>query len=137
MEPAPELPDSVRSAYESHEGHVLAGLLRLRELLFEVARDIPEVETITEELKWGQPSFLTQPRTGSTIRIDAIRETDAGIFAMYFICTTNLVGRFREQFGDTFVYEKDRALIFESADTLPETELRECIAMALTYHLHK
>lgn len=137
METTPPLPDSVRSAYASYDGQVLAGLLRLRELVFDVAREIPEVGPIREELKWAQPSFLTRPRIGSTIRIDAVNANRPGSFAMYFICSTNLVDRFREMFGDAFRYEGNRALIFEDLETLPETELRECIAMALTYHLRK
>lgn len=137
MTSASGFPESVRSVYESYDEATLAGLLRLRALVLEVAQDTPEVGPINEGLKWGQPSFLTKPRTGSTIRIDATKEHDPGRFAMYFICTTNLVDRSREAFGDIFHYEGNRALIFEDVETLPVAELRECIAMALTYHLRK
>lgn len=137
MKTTPPLPDSVKLTYESYDGEVLAGLLRLRERVFEVAQDTPAVESISEEIKWGQPSFLTRPRAGSTIRIDATRGLGPERFAMYFICSTNLVDQFREQFGNVFRYEGNRALLFQDAHTLPEAELRECIAMALTYHLRK
>jgi len=40
-------------------------------------------------------------------------------------------------FGDVFTYEKDRALLFRVDESLPTNELRECVAMALTYHLPK
>jgi hypothetical protein len=56
---------------------------------------------------------------------------------MYFICHTNLVAAFKGLFGDLFSYDGNRALMFDVGDEVPENELRECVAMALTYHLNK
>ena len=90
-----------------------------------------------ETLKWGQPSYLTtETKSGSTIRLDAIRAMP-GSYALYFHCQTTLVETFKDKFGATFRYEGNRALIFSAADKIPETELRECIALALTYHVKK
>ncbi len=38
-------------------------------------------------------------------------------------------------FGDTFTYDGERALLFRAGEPLAEDELRECVAIALTYHL--
>ena len=93
------------------------------------------VGDIIECLKWGQPSFVTEnPKSGSTIRIDAVGNTPDAV-AMYFICTSGLVERFREQYLDAFDYEGNRALVFRAGDDLPEAELAHCIAMALTSKL--
>ena len=54
---------------------------------------------------------------------------------MYFICYSNLVERFEELFGDVFVYDKGRALLFTVGEDVPENELRECVVMALTFHI--
>ena len=104
-------------------------------LVLDVAEKTDGVGQIEECLKWGQPSFVTKkPKSGSTVRIDEVGGTDDK-YAMYFICNTNLVERFREQYPDTFDYEGNRAIIFDVTDEVPEIELRHCVAMALTYHL--
>ncbi|MGB3546335.1 MAG: hypothetical protein WBA17_05145 [Saprospiraceae bacterium] len=56
---------------------------------------------------------------------------------MFFKCTSRLVPVFKEVYGNTFRYEKNRALIFSEDDLLPLNELGECIEMALTYHMVK
>ncbi len=118
-------PDAVRDA-----------LLVLRRLIFDTADGIEGVGAIEETVKWGQPSYLTsQTRSGSTIRIAPTSPDSAHDYAMYFICRTNLVPTFYTLFGDVFTYEKDRALLFRVGESLPTNELRECVAMALTYHL--
>ena len=112
-----------------------AMLRRLRQLVLETAAGTQGVGDISESLKWCQPSFVTEsPKSGSTIRIDAVRDRPDAV-AMYFICTSGLVERFREQYPDTFNYEGNRALVFRVKDDLPEAELSHCIAMALTSKL--
>ncbi|MCB1384721.1 MAG: DUF1801 domain-containing protein [Nitratireductor sp.] len=112
-------------------------LRHLRQLVLDTASNTQGVGEIIECLKWGQPAFVTQnPRSGSTIRIDAVRGK-AGTVAMYFICTSGLVEDFRERYRDTFRYEGNRALIFAADDPIPEPELRHCIAMALTRRLRR
>ena len=77
-------------------------LTALRALILDVAENTRGVGQIEECLKWGQPSFVTvKPKSGSTIRIDAVRDSETE-YAMYFICHTNLVERFRELYPDTF-----------------------------------
>lgn len=120
-------PDAVREA-----------LLVLRRLILDTADGIEGVGAIEEALKWGQPSYLTRDTgSGSTIRIAPTGPDSAHDYAMYFICRTNLVRTFRMLFGDVFTYEKDRALLFTVKEPPPTNELRECVAMALTYHLSK
>jgi hypothetical protein len=38
---------------------------------------------------------------------------------------------------DKFRFEGNRAILFNLEDKIPVHELRQCIAMALTYHLDK
>jgi hypothetical protein len=49
-------------------------LLKLRELILDVANGMPEVGPLEETLKWGQPAYLTSA-TGSVslIRVDQSR----------------------------------------------------------------
>lgn len=126
----------VSATFDAYEPAVRSELLALRELILATAAETEGVGTIEETLKWGQPSYLTvAPRTGSTIRVAPTSAKSDHDYAMFFICHTDLVERFRSLFGDVFTYDGDRALLFSVGDALPENELRECVAMALTYHL--
>jgi hypothetical protein len=58
-------------------------------------------------------------------------------FAIYFICTTNLVQTFRTVFADDFCFEKNRGIIFELGQKMPMNKLALCFQSALTYHLRK
>ena len=112
-------------------------LLRLRELILQVAMKTDGVGQIDEVLRWQQPSYLTsETGSGSTIRIDAVRGS-AKTYAIYFICTTGLVDDFKELYPKLFKFEGNRAIIFDVAHKLPQAELRHCISLALTYHLRK
>ncbi len=112
-------------------------LLKLRALIFATAKNIPDVGPLRETLKWGQPSYMTtETKSGSTIRLDAL-PAEPGGYALYFHCQTNLIDGFRQKYGNKFRYEGNRALIFNETKPLPESELNECIAAALTYHLKK
>jgi hypothetical protein len=95
------------------------------------------VGELSECLKWRQPAYLTaQSKSGSTIRIDAVRG-QGNAYAIFFHCQTGLVAQFREVYPRTFSFEGNRALHFELGEVVPEPELRHCIALALTYHLRR
>jgi hypothetical protein len=108
-------------------------LLALRDLVFDVAAHTEGVGPLTETLKWGQPSYLTQQtRSGTTVRIDRLKKGDG--YAVYFQCQSGLVAKFRELYPDTFRFEGKRALVFSAGERLPLRALRHCIALALTHH---
>ena len=103
----------------------------LRELIIQTAIELDGIEEIEESLKWGEPSYKV--KKGSTIRIDW-KEKMPNEYAMYFSCQTQLVPTFRILYGNTFRYEKNRAIIFEMSHEIPELALKDCIALALSYH---
>ena len=128
---------SVAGAFANYPTDVHRKLSALRDLIFATAQRTPGVGALEETLKWGQPSYLTtETKSGSTIRLDAIPGVP-GCYAIYFHCQTTLVETFKEKFGPKFRYEGNRALIFAAKNKVPEAELSECIALALTYHLKK
>lgn len=136
--PDPLQTSDVEAVFASYSEAVRAELLALRQLIIDTADAIEGVGAIEETLRWGQPSYLTsETGSGSTIRIAATGPESAHDYAMYFICHTNLVQTFEHLFGDVFTYEQNRALLFRVGHALPEEELRECVAMALTYHQSK
>lgn len=126
----------VASVFAAYPPALQAKLMALRELVFDTAEKTAGVGRLTETLKWGQPSYLTEESgSGSTVRIDRLKGADR--YAVYFHCQSGLVGRFRELYPDTFTYEGERALVFEATDRVPLRPLRHCVALALTHHARK
>lgn len=127
----------VAAVFESYPKQVKTKLLFLRELIFDVAAETEGVDALEETLKWSQPAYLTtESKSGSLIRVDQIK-SQPGKYAMYFHCQTTLVDSFKELYKSDFKFEKNRAIVFDLADAIPETALRHCISLALTYHRDK
>lgn len=120
--------------FQSYPKEVRAKLEYLRELIVETAAELEAVRQLEETLKWGEPSYLT--KKGSTIRMDWKTKTPDQ-YALYFKCTSKLVPTFKELYGDLFRYENTRAILFELEEEIPVAALKDCIAMALTYHTIK
>ena len=102
-------------------------------------RKLPAAEKkkIVETLKWGQPAYLTaRPRTGTTLRIDAVKGSPDR-YAMFVNCKTTLMDSYRLLYPDAFHYEGQRAVIFSTGSPPPEAALKHLIALALTYHRAK
>ena len=126
----------VASVFKAYPPGIRAKLMALRELVFDTAEKTPGVGRLTETLKWGQPSYLTEETgSGTTVRIDRLKAADG--YAAYFHCQSGLVEQFRELYPDTFKYQGKRAIVFGSGDRVPAKELRHCIALALTHHARK
>ncbi len=58
---------------ETYPDFVRDKLKRLRALVIETAKEIPEITSLDETLKWGEPSFVS--KTGSTLRMDWKKKT--------------------------------------------------------------
>ena len=126
----------VAAVFKSYPPDIRRKLMSLRQLVFETAATTDGVGALEETLKWGEPSYLTpETKSGSTVRIDWKKKK--GHYAIYFKCTTNLVETFRKKYRKEFTYEGNRAIIFDPQDKPPTQALRECISLALTYHLRK
>ena len=124
---------AVAATFRSYPPTIRTRLLKLREMIFEVAAATPGVGSIEETLKWGEPAYLTtETRSGSTIRI-AWKKSQPDQYAMFFICTTNLVDTFRALFPNDFRFEGNRAISFQVKDAVPQDAVRFCIKAALTY----
>ncbi len=127
----------VEAVFNAYSDELRPKLLDLRQLIFDTASTTPGVGVVEETLKWGQPSYLTNhPKSGSTIRIDKVKST-RDQYAMYFHCQTSLVETFRQIYPEGLSYEGNRGIVFTVNKKIPEDILRHCIALALTYHLHK
>lgn len=129
--PAP--PKDVARAFEDLPPDVQDPLGDLRQLIFETAANTPGVGPITETLKWGQPSYLTEKtKAGSTLRLGCPK---SGGFAIFTHCQTSIMSDFQALFPNDFTFDGSRAVVFSTGDDLPLEKLRFLISRALTYHL--
>ena len=116
--------------FTSYPDHIQKKMLHLRDLVHQVAKDIPMSE-LEETLKWGEPSFIT--KRGSTLRMDW-KPKSPDRYAMYFSCSSRLVETFRMVFGDALTYEGKRAIVFDLDAPISDDILKRCIKATLLYH---
>ncbi|NMR26841.1 DUF1801 domain-containing protein [Pseudoalteromonas sp. NEC-BIFX-2020_015] len=121
--------DSVKQKFMTYPESIAVVLHEIRDLIFQVAAQ-NGITTVEETLKWGEPSYIS--KSGSTIRFD-YKEKAPQQFCIYFNCKTKLIDTFKELYGDTFVYQGNRALVFELEQALPNKELAHCLSLALRY----
>ena len=125
----------VEAVFDAYPATLRKALLDLRRLIFETAARTERIGELVETLKWRQPAYLTErPKTGSTIRIDALKDRDDG-YALFFHCQSRLVPTIRQLYPDDFDFDGNRALRFTLGEPIPEPAVRHCIALALTYRL--
>ena len=75
---------AVAAVFEAYPAAMRRRLLALRALVFDVAAKTEGVGRLTETLKWGQPSYLTeQTKSGTTVRIDRLKNADG--YALYAV----------------------------------------------------
>lgn len=126
---------AVRAVFDAWPPSVRPALLALRDTILATAAETDDVGALDESLKWGEPAYRpARPRTGTTVRINTVKgQPDR--YAAYFHCQSGLIGQFRMLYPDDFIFEGERALIFDVAQAPPAEPLRHCIALALTHHL--
>lgn len=128
-----EMSAPVAAAFAAFSPPVQPGLRALRALILSVAAETPEAGRLAEELRWGQPAYLT-PGTGSgtTLRLGVPK---SGGFALFVHCQTSLIAEFQEIAGPDWPVEGSRAILFDGPGRLGDPALRLLIRRALTYHL--
>ncbi|WP_146346610.1 DUF1801 domain-containing protein [Falsiphaeobacter marinintestinus] len=126
--------NDVAAAFAAFPPQARAGLLALREQIFAVASETPGVGRVSEELRWGQPAYLTpETKSGSTVRLGVPK---TGGFALYVHCRTRLIHDFCAMAGPTWQVEGTRAVLFADKDQTSDPAIRDLIRNALTYHRH-
>jgi hypothetical protein len=123
----------VAAVFDSFPEVLSSSLMHLRQTIFEVAAEA-EIGGLIETLKWGEPAYLSStPRTGTTVRINAVKGTQ-GAYALYVPCQTTLIETFKRHYPYELSFEGNRAIMFDVAAPPPIGPLKHCIALALTYH---
>lgn len=119
-------------AYEEYDSVTRTTLLALRELIFETADRLEAVEKIEEGLKWGQPSYAPQPRTGTPIRLGIGKN---GSPAMFVHCQTSLVSELAADNGFGLETVGNREVVLPVGEVASNPGVRSFVRAALCYHL--
>lgn len=124
---------AIAAAFDIPDKQARKGLLKLREFVFEVANDLPQIGALQEALRWGQPSYLTpETKSGSTLRLGVPKT--AG-FALFVHCQTSLISDYRAAFPSVTNIEGKRAILFNDITDIDANKQKWLIRRALTYHL--
>jgi len=125
------LPALVSQAFDEYPSAAQATLLAIRDIIFAVHKNDPEIGQLLEALRWGELSYLTQaPNTGSMVRLAL---TKSGEPAMFFHCGTTLVETFRVQYSHIFDFEDNRAVVLRLPVEDTVAEISHCVKQALRY----
>ncbi len=136
MEPPhpPFSTSAIAAVFSNYPSDLRPALISLRRLIFDTARDLPEVGALCETLKWGQPSYVPKrPRTGTPLRLGCSKTGDK--VAIFTHCQSSVVPEFQQQFPDDFTYDGTRAVMFTPQTAENTFKIQTLITAALTYHL--
>ncbi len=123
----------IAAAFDIPGKQARKGLLTLRDLIFKVGDDVPQIGKIEEALRWGQPAYLTpETKSGSTLRLGIPK---SGGFALFVHCQTTLISDYRAAFPNVTNIEGNRAVLFKNATEIDSNMHKWFIRQALTYHL--
>ncbi|MCR9303973.1 DUF1801 domain-containing protein [Vibrio diabolicus] len=123
----------VKDRFDEYPENARVRLEELRNLVFQVASEL-ELGEVDETLKWGEPSYSV--KTGSPLRMDWKLKSPNNYY-LFFNCQTKLVDTLRELYGDELVFQGNRAIVLSLSKPLPETVIKSCLELALTYHQRK
>lgn len=133
MTPTPTTPPDIATVIQHYPLDVAQRLHDLRALIHDVAATSDGCGSLTENLKWGQPSFeAVRPKSGTPLRIGVPK---TGGVALYAHCQTTVISRARDIFSDVFSFDGNRAILLPVTGDWPEGPLRQVIRSALTYRL--
>ncbi|HHF2855229.1 TPA: DUF1801 domain-containing protein [Vibrio diabolicus] len=123
----------VKDRFDEYPENARVRLEELRNLVFQVVSEL-ELGEVDETLKWGEPSYSV--KTGSPLRMDWKLKSPNNYY-LFFNCQTKLVDTFRELYGDELVFQGNRVIVLSLSKPLPETVIKSCLELALTYHQRK
>lgn len=126
------MPPDVAAVFDRFPPQSRPGLLALRDAIFEIAETLPEVGTVSEELRWGQPAYLTpDTKAGTTIRLGTGK---SGLFCLFVHCQTRLLRDLYPPDDAEWQIEGTRAVVFTDVNQTGDPVIRGLIRNALTYH---
>ena len=125
--------EAVQKRFEDYPAEARDKLQQVRALILEVANEL-QLGDVTESLKWGEPSYSV--KAGSPIRIDWKLKSPTHYY-LFFNCQTKLIDTYRELYADILEFQGNRAIVLNLFEPVPQSALKHCIEIALTYQQRK
>ena len=125
--------EAVQKRFEDYPAEAREKLQQVRALILEVANEL-QLGDVTESLKWGEPSYSV--KVGSPIRIDWKLKSPTHYY-LFFNCQTKLIDTYRELYADNLEFQGNRAIVLNLFEPVPQSALKHCIEIALTYQQRK
>ncbi len=111
-----------------------AYLFHLRALIFNAAEADARIGPLAEELRWGDPSYITkQTSAGSTVRIGLSGHANV---ALLFHCKTRLIEDFKIIYSDILAFSKNRAIVIDPHSPPSDDILQSCVLASLLYKIN-
>ncbi|MBF4307456.1 DUF1801 domain-containing protein [Vibrio anguillarum] len=123
----------VKARFDEYPENVRIRLEELRNLVFQIVSEL-DLGDVDESLKWGEPSYSV--KTGSPLRMDWKLKSPNNYY-LFFNCQTKLVDTFRELYCEELEFQGNRAIVLSLSKPLPETAIKSCLELALTYQQRK
>ncbi len=129
-------PSAVAAVFDDMPPPLRTRLMELREIIFDVADTTDGIGPLTETLKWGQPSYLTEEtKSGVTVRLGALKDAPDSC-AVFVTCSSGVIDTLRNRVPE-LTFGGNRAIELPLEGPLPEVPLTRAIALALTYNRWK
>ena len=125
--------NAVKERFDEYPENARVRLTELRNLVFEIVSEL-DLGEVDETLKWGEPSYSV--KTGSPLRMDW-KLNSPNNYYLFFNCQTKLVDTFMELYGEELVFQGNRAIVLSLSKPIPETAIKSCLELALTYQQRK
>ncbi|MBD0785595.1 DUF1801 domain-containing protein [Vibrio sp. Y2-5] len=123
----------VKDRFDEYPESARVRLEKLRSLVLQIATEL-NLGEVEESLKWGEPSYSVT--TGSPVRLNWKMKSPNNYY-LFFNCQTSLIDTFRELYSEELEFQGNRAIILSLSEPLPETPIKHCLELALTYKLRK
>lgn len=120
--------DQIAAAFDLPDEQARKGLMALRSLIFETAASLPEVDSVEEALRWGQPSYIS--RKGTPLRLGVPKSARFGLFVH---CQSRVIPNYLERYPAWDRVEGTRAVLFDRPDQIEPFRHGWLIRHALTY----
>ena len=128
---AKRLSPEAETVFAAFDDRARGVLLTIRDMIFDVAAVTEDAGQVVEQIRWGQPSFATRPKTGTPMRLGV---TDAGHCAIFVHCQSRMMADAPVSFA-ALTPMGARGVEVRDLNDASIPELRAFIRAALTYHL--
>lgn len=127
------LPDDIAAVFAAYPEDKRVHLLDLRSLILDCAQRLYGPSSLTETLKWGEPSYRPLPKHGGiTVRLHW-KPKFGDQLGLFVHCQTTLIADMRALYGDVLSFEGNRCLWVPSDGDYPRDAVEHFVAEAFRY----